>query len=185
MLSSGGRILMTNRFRLLAFTLACLLATVAGRASEGSSQSGTPPPPPEFPQGPNRDVVVKACRECHPITQITKRRESRARWSQIAEEMLGEGAQMTDDEFEKVVVYLSVILGKKIRINEAPAEAIADTFDIEMELAEAIVKYRGGKGPFKEWKDLLIVAGLDPRRIEEQKDNLDFSRGPGHPSANR
>ncbi len=36
--------------------------------------------------------------------------------------MLGEGAQMTDDEFEKVVVYLSVVLGKKIKINEASAE---------------------------------------------------------------
>ena len=111
---------MTNRFRMLepvrtalAFTLACLLATVAGRASAASPQSATPPPPTEFPPGPNRDVVVKACKECHPIAQITRHRESRARWSQIAEEMLGQGAQMTDDEFEKVVVYLSVVLERR------------------------------------------------------------------------
>jgi competence ComEA-like helix-hairpin-helix protein len=176
---------MTNRFRMFAFTLACLLATVAGRTSIGSSQSATPPPPPEFPQGPNRDVVVKACKECHPIAQIIKHRESRARWSQIAEKMLGEGAQMTDDEFEKVVVYLSVVLGKKIKINDASAETIADTFDIEIELATAIVKYRTEKGPFKEWKDLLKVPGVDPQRIEEQKDNLDFSTGLALSSANR
>ena len=52
---------------------------------------------------------------------------------------------------------------------------IADTFDIEMELATTIVNDRGEKGPFKEWKDLLKVPGVDPQRIEEQKDNLDFS----------
>ena len=173
---------MTNRFRI--FTLVCLLATVAGRASVGSPQSATPAPA-EFPQGPNRDVVVKACKECHPIAQVTKHRESRARWSQIAEKMLGEGAQMTDDEFEKVVVYLSVVLGKRIKINEASVETIADAFDIEIELAAAIVKYRGEKGPFKEWKDLLNVPGVDPQRIEEQKDNLDFSSAIAFPSVNR
>ena len=92
---------------------------------------------------------------------------------------------MTDDEFEKVVVYLSVVLGKKIRINEASAEMIADTFDIEMELATAIVKYRGEKGPFKEWRTCLNVPGVDPKRIEEQKDNLDFSTALALPSVNR
>jgi len=72
------------------------------------------------------------------------------------------------------VSYLSVAFGKKIKINEATAADIANTFDIDEKLAGAIVKYRTDNGPFKEWKDLTKVKGLDPKRVEEQKDNLDF-----------
>ena len=111
------------------------------------------------------------------MTQITKRRESRARWSRLAEKMLGEGAQMTDDEFEKVVVYLSVVLGKKRRINTGSADDISEGLDIDEQAAAAIVKYRLDKGPFKDWKDLLKVPGVDTQRIEELKDNFDFSTG--------
>jgi competence ComEA-like helix-hairpin-helix protein len=168
---------MASRFRLPATGLWLLLVAIAGRAGSASAQSPAQPAPADFPPGPNREVVIKACKDCHPVTQITKRRESRARWSQISEKMLGEGAQMNDDEFEKVVVYLSAVLGKKIRINEATAETISDGLDIDEESAAAIVKFRGDKGPFKEWKDLLKVPGIDAQRIEEMKDTFDFSTG--------
>ena len=153
----------------------CLILAMIGRADVGRPQSAPTPPPADFPPGPYRDVVVKACKECHPVVQITKRRESRARWAKITYQMIGEGAQMTDEEFEKVVVYLSVVLGKKIRINDATAETIADGLDIDEDAAAAIVKHRAEKGPFKEWKDLLKVPGIDAQRIEEMKDTLDFS----------
>ena len=166
---------MASPFRFAAITLMLLVAAIAGRASSAPAQSTSQPPATDFPPGPNRDVVIKACKDCHPVTQITKRRESRARWSQISERMLGEGAQMSDDEFEKVVVYLSVVLGKKIRINTASADEISDGLDIDEQAAAAIVKFRGDKGPFKEWKDLLKVPGIDTKRVEELKDNFDFS----------
>ena len=168
---------MASRFRFPALVLLLLLAAIAGRANSAPAQSASQSPSMDFPAGPNRDVVVKVCKDCHPVTQITKRRESRARWSQLTEKMLGEGAQISDDEFEKVVVYLSVVLGKKIRINAATADDISDGLDIDEEAAAAIVKYRGDKGPFKEWKDLLKVPGVDTQRIEELKDNFDFSTG--------
>ena len=168
---------MASRFRFPVLALLLLLAAIAGRATAAAAQSGAAPAPPDFPPGPNRDVVIKACKDCHPVTQITKRRESRARWSEITESMLGEGAQMKDDEFEKVVAYLSVVLGKTIRINEARSEAISDGLDIDEESAEAIVKYRLEKGPFKTWNDLLNVPGIDAKRIEEMKDTFDFSTG--------
>ena len=148
---------------------------VAVQATATRPQSTGTPAPADFPPGPNRDIVIKACKDCHPVSQITRRRESRVRWAQIAERMVGEGAHMTDAEFEKVVVYLSVVLGKKVRINEASAATISETFDIDEHMAAAIVKYRSDKGPFKTWKDLLNVPGIDPQRIEEQKDNLDFA----------
>ena len=157
--------------------VSCLFSVVIGRASGNATQSA-PPAPSEFPQGPYRDIVVKACKDCHPVSQITRRRESRTKWSAIVDQMTQEGAEIRDDDFEKIVVYLSAVLGKKIKINDATAEAIADALDIEEETAAAIVKYRADKGPFKEWKDVLKVPGIDAQRIEELKDNLDFSTAP-------
>jgi competence ComEA-like helix-hairpin-helix protein len=165
---------MSGSFRISAMTVLLLLSAIAGRAANEAPQS-TSPPPTDFPPGPNREVVVKVCKDCHPVTQITKRRESRARWSQLTEKMLGEGAQITDDEFEKVVAYLSVVLGKKIRINAGTADEISEGLDLDEQIAAAIVKYRNDKGPFKEWKDLLKVPGIDAQRVEELKDNFDFS----------
>ena len=134
-----------------------------------------------FPEGPGRDAAVRLCSDCHAIVDVTRHRESRARWGQIIERMIGEGAQINDADFDKLVTYFSVALGKKVKINEATATVVAETFDIEEELAAAIVAYRRQTGPFKTWKDIAAVPGVDPARVEEQKDNLDFSvsLGPG------
>ena len=145
--------------------LACLIQT-------------TPPvaqPPQDVPDGPHRDVVVRACIGCHPITEVTRRHESRAKWASIVDDMVNEGAQMTDAEAEQIAIYLSVTFGKKVKINEASASVVAETFDIDDAIAAAIVKYRTDHGPFKVWTDLLKVPGIDKRRVEEQQVNLDFS----------
>ena len=134
-----------------------------------------------FPEGPGRDVAVRLCSDCHAIVDVTRHRESRARWGQIIERMIGEGAQINDADFDKLVTYFSVALGKKVKINEATAIVVAETFDIDEDLAAAIVAYRRQTGPFKTWKDIAAVPGVDSARVEEQKDNLDFSvsLGPG------
>jgi len=168
---------MAGRFRLPAIAFLLLIAAIAGRASSAPAQSTTAPAPPDFPPGPNREVVIKLCKDCHPVSQVIRRRESRTKWSFIVDQMIKEGADIKDEDFDKIVVYLSGVLGKKIKINEATTETIADALEVEAEAAAAIVKYRGDKGPFKEWKDLLKVPGIDAQRIEELKDNFDFSTG--------
>jgi len=170
---------MASRFRVPAIALLLLLAAIAGRASSATSQSPTQPAPADFPPGPNREVVIKVCKDCHPVSQVIRRRESRTKWSFLVDQMAKEGADIKDDEFDKIVLYLSAVLGKKIKINEATAETIADALDIEEAAAAAIVKYRADKGPFKEWKDLLKVPGIDAQRIEELKDNFDFTSSTG------
>ena len=93
--------------------------------------------------------------------------------------MIGEGANVNDADFETLVVYFSVVLGKKVKINDATSVVVAETFDIDEKLAAAIVAYRQQKGPFKSWKDIAAVPGINPKRVEEQKDNLDFSLSRG------
>ena len=147
---------------------------ITGHAASGRQTPQPTQTPQGFPEGANRDLVVRICVDCHPATRVTKERLSRAQWAEELVKMLGEGADIKDDDFDPIVSYLSVAFGKKIKINEATAADIANTFDIDEKLAGAIVKYRTDNGPFKEWKDLTKVKGLDPKRVEEQKDNLDF-----------
>lgn len=119
-------------------------------------------------------MVVKLCTDCHPVGQIIRRRESRAKWNALIAQMISEGADINDENYDKVLTYLSVVLGKKVRINQADAVVIAETFDIDKDLAAAIVKYRSEKGPFKSWKDVAAVPGVDAELVEALKDNLDF-----------
>ena len=46
--------------------------------------------------------------------------------------------------------------------------------DLARELVAAVVRYRESKGPFREWRDLLKVEGVDRARIEAVKDRLAF-----------
>jgi competence ComEA-like helix-hairpin-helix protein len=178
---------MNRPFAIVVAGACCLAVALVG----ATTNAQTPPPPAPmttFPEGAGKDVAVRICSECHPITNVTKHRESRAGWGTILEKMIGEGAHIPDDDWETLVAYLSVTLGKKVKINEATAAVIADTFDIDDDLAAAVVKYRTQKGPFKTWKDVAAVPGMDAKRVEEQKDNLIFTGGlrpAGPPSAVR
>jgi len=166
--------------RPLALVLAggcCLTLALAGSATSAHALPQEPQPAPmtTFPEGAGRDVAVRICTECHPVTRVTRHRDSRVGWTKILDQMLDEGAQISDADWATLVSYLSVTLGKKVKINEATAAVIAETFEIDEDLAAAVVKYRSQKGPFKTWKDVAAVPGLDAKRVEEQKDNLDFS----------
>ena len=154
----------------------CLATAVAVRGSvevPGFSP-GQQTPLTAFPEGTGREIVERICRDCHPAGDVLKHRESRFKWGVIVGEMVSEGASIREEEFEVIVSYLSVALGKKVKINEASAETISETFDISEEEAAAIVKHRTAKGGFKDWKDVASTPGVDAKRIEEQKGNLDF-----------
>ena len=134
-----------------------------------------------LPAGAGQKVAARICLECHSVIDITRRRESRFAWTVIVDDMVGEGARITDDEFEILVSYLSVTLGRKVKINQADARVVAETFDFEPADAEKIVKVRRERGPFKTWQEIAAVPGIDAKRVEEQKGNLDFSASSASP----
>lgn len=165
---------------LLAAAAGALLVTVAHAASTRSAlpvQNAKPAPITTFPDGAGQDAAVRLCSDCHPVADVTRHRESRAGWGAILERMIGAGASINDTDFETLVSYLSVTLGRKIKINEATATVVGEAFDFEPEASAAIIKHRTEHGPFKTWKEIAAVPGIDAKRVEEQKDNLDFSVG--------
>lgn len=130
--------------------------------------------PPTLPDGAGKAVVTKVCLECHAISDVTRHRKTRREWVRVLGSMIDNGADLSDQNFETVLPYLSGNFGRLIKINDATVKQIADAFDVSDELAAAIVNFRGENGKFKEWTDLTKVPGVDAKRVEEQKDTLDF-----------
>lgn len=69
----------------------------------------TPPAPAgnALPDGPGKPIVERACVGCHSLKVIVSKKASRDDWSKVVNEMVTRGADLSDDEIDKVVEYLS------------------------------------------------------------------------------
>ncbi|HVV26522.1 MAG TPA: hypothetical protein VHC40_01005 [Rhizomicrobium sp.] len=61
----------------------------------------------DFPPGPEHDLVAKTCTQCHAATLITSQGKTREAWADTVTTMIGNGAQVSDADFDKVVDYLA------------------------------------------------------------------------------
>ncbi|MGJ0486794.1 MAG: ComEA family DNA-binding protein [Methylomicrobium sp.] len=60
-----------------------------------------------------------------------------------------------------------------VNINKADAKTISDSLaNIGLKKAEAIVKYRTEKGPFKTAEELTNVAGIGDKTVEKNKKDI-------------
>jgi len=85
-------------FGVLGITFAMLSAAAAQRA--------------DLPEGPNRDVVSRACQACHDLSMVVAATGlSREGWNATIEEMISYGMRVALDEREKILEYLSSYLG--------------------------------------------------------------------------
>jgi quinoprotein glucose dehydrogenase len=83
---------------LLAFALPG--ASLASPAASSSSQSA-----------PDQLDVERLCGQCHAFDVVTRTRRSRQQWQAQVESMIAKGAQIADDDFDKVVEYLTTHYG--------------------------------------------------------------------------
>ena len=61
-----------------------------------------------LPPDPGRDMVAKACAQCHSADVVSAQRKTRADWADTVTQMVASGAQVSDADFDKVVSYLAV-----------------------------------------------------------------------------
>jgi CO dehydrogenase/acetyl-CoA synthase alpha subunit len=73
----------------------------------GAAQANTLPP------GPMHDTVTKACAQCHSADVVSSERKTRAGWADTVNQMVANGAQVSDADFDKVVDYLAKNFGAK------------------------------------------------------------------------
>lgn len=67
---------------------------------------------PELPEGAGKQQVEQLCTACHSLQPIVTSRHTKAEWRAEVDNMVGLGAQGTDEDFNAVVEYLSRNYGK-------------------------------------------------------------------------
>jgi hypothetical protein len=80
--------------------------TVAAQTETPAPAKSQPADPP-LPDGPGKDVVMRACVKCHNLKVITSKRASEEEWTRSVDNMVERGAVLSDDEADQVIDYLS------------------------------------------------------------------------------
>lgn len=135
---------------------------------------------PTLPEGRGRNEFQRICGQCHGVEMAVKLRMSEDRWAGVVDDMVSRGAQGTQDDFDRVSRYLGKYFGPesaaagKVSINKASARDLVAA-GIPDDAAALIVSFREKNGSLKSWAELEKIPGLDLKKLEAKKDQLDFT----------
>jgi competence protein ComEA len=126
--------------------------------------------------------LKRICGGCHPVAIVTTHRASREEWRQTIHKMIDKGLDAPEDDLEWVFDYLAENYGPakggaaaaKLNINKANAGQIARELGLSYADAATIVNYREANGHFKDWQELTKVPGIDLKKLEANKDRVEF-----------
>jgi competence protein ComEA len=122
----------------------------------------------------SQQTLVTVCSRCHPIERVISMRRTRSQWEEVMTTMVtARGAQVSDDEFETILNYLSKEYGA-VLVNRAPAADLVEVLGISDTMAAAIVAYRREHGPFEDFEALVKVPGIDRGKLEQKRDAIIF-----------
>ena len=94
------------------------VAAVAGNAAlhadipSGPANFATGHARQELPDGPGKAELSKLCAGCHDLMFTVSTRETEEGWTRIVNDMRSKGADGTEEEFAKVIAYLTAHMGK-------------------------------------------------------------------------
>jgi competence protein ComEA len=130
----------------------------------------------KLPNGPGRETVKRICGACHSAENVAGMAKTREEWGSVVGQMVADGAQGTEDEFNQIVDYLATNFPATphINVNTATSKELESALEISTKEAEAIVHYRAEKGSFKSVEQVEKVPGVDAKKIEAKKDRLTF-----------
>lgn len=142
---------------------------------------------PEFPQGDGRAETLRICSRCHSPNNIVNKPQNREGWEATISKMVDMGATASDEDFAKILDYVSknfpapgakpadaAPAGAHVNVNKASAADLSKALGVTENEATAIVEYRGKNGDFKSIADLKKVAGVDSAKIDAKKDVIEF-----------
>lgn len=91
----------------------------------GGAQDAPAPAKPKaafvLPDGPGKEPATRVCSACHSPSVFTKQRHDQAGWSTIINQMIAKGADGSDDDFAKILTYLTTNFGPDTPTPSAPA----------------------------------------------------------------
>ncbi len=164
----------SSRFRVLCGLLTLILAAAG-------STSGQVPQPPALsgeglPDGPGKDVTVKACAPCHEARRAASVRLTRDGWAAVIDGMQKRGARISEQEFPVVLDYLATHFPgealQPLNLNTASQIDLEAAGGLLRKEAAAVIRYREQNGRFKSIDDLKKVPGLDFKKVESRRDAI-------------
>jgi competence ComEA-like helix-hairpin-helix protein len=152
--------------------LAACLTIGAGMLSLGANAA-------DLPEGKGKELILHACVGCHKADELAAYRFTKEEYQVIVYRMGDRGAQASRAELDVIAAYLFENFPKiedasKINVNKASAQEIAQGLGLTSEEADAVVKYRDRHGNYHAWGDLLIIYGVDGKKIAAVKDKISF-----------
>ena len=60
-----------------------------------------------MPAGAGKAIVQEKCVMCHALTVVTSKHSSHSEWDQVVNQMVSRGADLSDEEIDTVIEYLS------------------------------------------------------------------------------
>jgi cytochrome c5 len=60
-----------------------------------------------LPNGAGRAILLDVCTRCHDLHRVRETQFSRAEWEDLLVHMIGEGAELSDDDFPVLLNYLA------------------------------------------------------------------------------
>ncbi len=155
-----------HKSRLSAAVLFCLVmhsTTVAGQEKKST-----------LPDGPGKESLEKVCANCHEVEAITAARRTRIGWQQMTEDMIGRGADGSEEEMAAIVSYLTAFFGK-VNVNTASAQELEKTLDLPAKEAQAIVEYREKNGRINDFEQLKKIPGVSADRLQSKRPLIAFA----------
>src|SRR5262245_28235557 len=160
---------MLRRSGVVGMFLAAVAAVAAAQESQTPRASGE-----GLPDGPGKDVTVRACGTCHEGRRAASVRLTRDGWAAVIEDMQKRGAKVSAEDFPIVLDYLTThFLGEApqpLNLNTASQIDLEAAGGLLRSEAAAVIRYRDQHGRFKTLDDLKNVPGLDFKKIESRRD---------------
>jgi competence protein ComEA len=132
-----------------------------------------------MPDGPGKNLILRECTTCHAPDHFVKYRHTSEEWQAIVIRMGQRVKSATKEELDLVQRYLATNFPKteeagRVNVNKATAKDISDQLSLTPAEAAAVVQYRERHGQFGQWGELLVIYGVDGRKIEAAKDRMSF-----------
>lgn len=138
-----------------------------------------------LPDDPGKEELLKVCGACHQAERSASVRLTREGWEGVIGDMIQRGAKGSDEEFGKILDYLSKhFLGEAARplnINKANNVELESIAGLTRKEAAAVLAWLDQVGICKSLDELKKVPGLDYKKIEARKDYLVCFEAPPAP----
>ena len=133
----------------------------------------------DFPDGPAKEYLTQICLQCHQPAMLLGQKRTESDWKKTIARMATKGVPGTPDQFDAIAAYMTKNFGKsedtsKVNMNKAKADELVTALGLTPDEAKALIGFREKHGEFREWGEMLVVYGVDGRKLEANKDKMIF-----------